>query len=880
MKATVEPANAVYTDFASEAKIRVLHVDNDAEFLEVAQRCLEEQGPFQVDTALSANEAREKLRNADYDAVIADYQMPEKNGLELLKELRQEGIAVPFILLTCKGREEIAIEALNSGVEQYIEKQGNAEATYEELKHSILSAVERRRTEKRLRESENLLRQITDNIKDTLIVADENLIIMYASSSAKEILGYEPSETVGKSICQFIHPDDLATTMETIKGEFEDRSGGKLEVRCKRADGSYVLVEGIGKILTDENGQVTGVLSTFRDITERKQIEETLQKNEELFKQVSDNAQTWIWEVDSKGLYTYASPTVEKVLGYKLEEIVGKKHFYDLFIPEEREELKEAAFQAFAKKSPFRNFLNRNVHKNGNTVWLSTSGIPIVDEKGNLLGYRGADTDTTENKKMEQTLKESEEKYRKMFEEAIDAIFIADAETGILVDCNRSATELVGRKKSEIIGMRQSLLHPKQVTEGEISRNFEQHRTEKEGIVVEDQIITKNGEIRDVTIKGNLFEVNGKKMLRGVFRDITESKKISEKAYFQARLLNAVGQAIIATDMNGNIIYWNDAAEQLYGWPEAEVLGRNVVEVTPAEASKEQAAKILGKLMAGESWSGEFVAKRRDGTSFLAIVTDTPITNDKGEIIGIIGISTDISEQKWMQEIFNDAIGKVVELNEKLQVVGSLTRHDIRNKLAAVNGRIYLLKKRLDGNTEALLQVQEMEVAAQQMLRILEFERIYEQVGVEELEYIDVEGHLNEAVSLFSDLRDAELINECHGLTVLADSLLRQVFYNLIDNTLKYGEKVSKVRVHYKEEENQLKLMYEDNGVGIPEEIKSNLFKEGFGKGTGYGLYLMKRICEAYGWTIQETGKHGQGAQFTMTIPRSSKDGKKSYEIS
>ena len=233
-----------------------------------------------------------------------------------------------------------------------------------------------------------------------------------------------------------------------------------------------------------------------------------------------------------------------------------------------------------------------------------------------------------------------------------------------------------------------------------------------------------------------------------------------------------------------------------------------------------------------------------------------------------------------MQEIFNDAIGKVVELNEKLQVVGSLTRHDIRNKLAAVNGRIYLLKKRLDGNTEALLQVQEMEVAAQQMLRILEFERIYEQVGVEELEYIDVEGHLNEAVSLFSDLRDAELINECHGLTVLADSLLRQVFYNLIDNTLKYGEKVSKVRVHYKEEENQLKLMYEDNGVGIPEEIKSNLFKEGFGKGTGYGLYLMKRICEAYGWTIQETGKHGQGAQFTMTIPRSSKDGKKSYEIS
>ncbi len=752
MKAAVESASAVYTDFASEAKIRVLHVDNDAEFLEVARHCLEEQGPFQVDTALSANEALEKLRNADYDAVIADYQMPEKNGLELLKELRQEGIAIPFILLTCKGKEEIAIEALNSGVEQYIDKQGNAAVTYEELKHSILSAVKRRRTEKRLNESENLLCRITENIQDMLIVTDENLIITYASASVKGVLGYEPNETIGKFICQFIHPDDFASTMEVIKTAFENHSRGRLEIRCRRADGNYVLVEGAGKILTDKNNQVTGAMITFRDVTEHR--------------------------------------------------------------------------------------------------------------------------------KMEQQIKESEEKYRKMFEEATDAIFIANAETGILVDCNRAATELVGRKKSEIIGMHQRSLHPKEVIKGKVSRTFEQHRTDKEGIVIEDQIITKNGEIRDVTIKGNVFEVNGKKMLRGVFRDITESKKISEKAYFQARLLNAVGQAIIATDTNGNIIYWNHAAEQLYGWAEAEVLGRNIVDVTPAENSKEQAAKVMGKLMAGESWSGEFVAKRRDGTSFSAIGTETPITNDKGEIIGIIGSSTDISEQKWMQEIFNDAIGKVVELNEKLQVVGSLTRHDIRNKLAAVNGRIYLLKKRLDGNTEAALQLQEMESAAKQMLRILEFERIYEQVGVEELQYIDVERHLSEAVSLFSDLKGAEIINECHGLTALADSLLRQVFYNLIDNTLKYGEKVSRIRVHYKEEENQLKLTYEDNGVGIPEEIKSNLFREGFGKGTGYGLYLMKRICEAYGWTIQETGIHGQGAQFTMIIPRNSKDGKKSYEIS
>jgi PAS domain S-box-containing protein len=752
MKVAVESASAVYTDLCREKKIRVLHVDDDADFLAVAKQCLEEQGQFQVDTALSAEEAIKKLRDSEYDVVVADYMMPGKNGLELLKELRREGIEVPFILFTCKGKEEIAIEVLNSGVEQYIPKQGDVETTYEELKRSICSAVKRRKTEDLLKEAESRLRQITENIQDMLLLTDENLICTYASFSVKWILGYEPSEIIRKSIYDFVHPDDLTRTMEVAKKALEDHSGVKIEVRCRRADGSYALVEGTGKILADENGQFIGVVVTSRDTTERRRIE--------------------------------------------------------------------------------------------------------------------------------QTLKESEEKYRKLFEEAMDAIFVADAETGILIDCNRAATELIGRAKSEIIGMHQRFLHPPEEDMGKFSKTFEQHRTDKEGHVLESQITTKNGEIRDVAIKASLIEINGKKMLQGVFRDITEGKQIFKKASFQARLLNAVGQAVIATDMKGNITYWNRAAEQLYGWTETEVLGRNIVDVTPAETSREQATNILNRLIAGESWSGEFLAKRRDGTVFPAIVTDAPIINDLGEFIGIVGVSTDITEQKWMQEVFDDAIGKVVELNEKLQVVGSLTRHDIRNKLSALNGRIFLLKKRLSDNAEALLQLKEMELAAQQMLNILEFERIYEQVGAEELKNINVEKHLNEAVSLFSNLKGVELINECHGLTVLADSLLRQIFYNLIDNSLKYGEKISKIRVHYKEEKNQLKLIYEDDGVGIPEEMRSNLFKEGFGKGTGYGLYLIKRICEAYGWTIQETGEHGQGAQFTMAIPKIGKDGKRSYEIS
>jgi PAS domain S-box-containing protein len=480
---------------------------------------------------------------------------------------------------------------------------------------------------------------------------------------------------------------------------------------------------------------------------------------------------------------------------------------------------------------------------------------------------------------MEETLKGSEEKYRKLFEEAMDAILVADAETGILVDCNRAATELMGKSKSELIGAHQRSLHPEN-SKGKFSKAFEEHLSDKEGQPIEDKIITKNGQIKDVTIKGNRIEINGKKMLQGIFRDITESKRSLEKIIFQAHLLNAVGQAVIAADTDGRILYWNDAAEQLYGWSKTEVLGKNIIEIMLKEIDEQYPSEVVNHLKGGESWRGEVILKRRDGTMLQVIITTAPITNDKGEPIGILGISIDITEQKWMQQVLEDAIKAVAELNEKLRVVEGLTRHDVRNKLSALNGRLYLLKKRCNSNLEALQQITEIETISKQILRILEFEKIYVQVGSEELKYIDVETHINEAAALFSDLKGIQLVNDCHRLQVLADSLLRQLFYNLIDNTLKYGEKTRTIRIHYEEEKDQIKLIYEDDGVGIPEDVKVNLFQEGYGKGTGYGLYLIKRICDAYGWSIQETGVKNQGTRFTMTIPKNGKDDKEGYKIS
>jgi len=182
-------------------------------------------------------------------------------------------------------------------------------------------------------------------------------------------------------------------------------------------------------------------VGVLRDITEDKQAENELIQSKERFRQVAETVSDFIWEVDANGLYTYTSPSVEKILGYRDDELIGEKHFYDLFAPEVREELKAAAFQAFKAKQPFKAFPNPNVSKAGKIVHLETSGIPMLDEAGNLIGYRGADTDITARKHAEENLKNSISLMMAAFESTADGILIVDS-SGKIIHFNEQFTRL------------------------------------------------------------------------------------------------------------------------------------------------------------------------------------------------------------------------------------------------------------------------------------------------------------------------------------------------------------------------------------------------------------------------------------------------------
>jgi PAS domain S-box-containing protein len=129
-------------------------------------------------------------------------------------------------------------------------------------------------------------------------------------------------------------------------------------------------------------------------------------------------------------------------------------------------------------------------------------------------------------------------------------------------------------------------------------------------------------------------------------KDLTRRRRNEDSIRFQAHLLDTVEQAVIATDLEGRIIYWNGHAERLYGWPAEEAVGRSILEVTPEESEGAHAAEIMSHLAAGETWSGEFKLRRRDGTTFPALVTDTPIHDESGRLVGVVGVSTDLTESK------------------------------------------------------------------------------------------------------------------------------------------------------------------------------------------------------------------------------------------
>ena len=389
--------------------IQLLIVDDEVHFLKSTKQLLEIQGGFNVELALSVDDALQKIENKTFDAVVSDYQMPEKTGLDLLGKLREEENNIPFILFTGKGREEVAVKALNLGADRYFNKNGLPEAVYGELAHGIRQIVELRKAEKALRRSEEKYRTIVELSPDGIVSVNAKGIVTSVNRAILERTGFSEKDFLGKHFTQIAAtqkeppPSYKKVIYAFLNGEFPESF--EFNYTCK--DGTQRSSDArIG--LLKQKDELVGLQVIFRDITERKQMEQALKDSEEKYRTTVEQAPDSIITFDMNGVVTSCNIASTSVTGQPADDVVGE-HFSELIsrINANSEEIL-TKFKSLLKLQVPEPFEISYVNKNGDYVFgeVHTS---FLKEGDKITGFQVVMRDITKNKMAEKALRESEE---------------------------------------------------------------------------------------------------------------------------------------------------------------------------------------------------------------------------------------------------------------------------------------------------------------------------------------------------------------------------------------------------------------------------------------------------------------------------------------
>ena len=503
--------------------------------------------------------------------------------------------------------------------------------------------TERKQAEEALQRSEEKFRALIENAFDGVTIVGADGRVLYQSPTLDRILGYKPKERVGGGVLDLIHPEDLPAVKETLN-RFVKNPGevATMSLRFKHKDGSWHWMECRGNNLLQDPA-VGGMVINYRDITERKQAEEALRESGQRYRAIVENSSEVIFSLDTQGRITYISPAIERLGGYAPDEVIGTS-FTSYIVSEDLPGLLASMERTLAgHREPYQ---FRVLCKDGTTRTVISSSNALL-QNGQPAGLTGVLSDVTERQWLEDVLHFSEDKYRRLVETLNEGIWQIDKDA-ITTYVNPRMAELLGYEIGEIIGAHLFDFMDKQGID--IANRYLQRRELGISEQHESEFIRKDGKRILATLSASpIFDADGEyNGAIAAVQDITERKRAESELRIKDSAIASSINALTLTDLNGIITYVNNSFLELWGYDDAtEVLGRHITEMWKRE---KQAASILEAALSRGGSRGELEAMRKNGSSFVAQIASSLVTDEAGKPVCTLGSYIDVTERRHAEE--------------------------------------------------------------------------------------------------------------------------------------------------------------------------------------------------------------------------------------
>lgn len=877
--------------------IRVLIVDDDPVHLELSEQFLRRQSPeYEIVPVETSEEAMNLLLEEKFDAAVCDIDLGENQptGLDILEQVRVNENDIPVIIFTGKSREEIAIQALNLGADYYIRKSSSKiEGLYAELSYYILTAVEKRRTERALVESEHRLRESEAKLAEAQRIAhlghwDWDIIQdnIEWSDEIYRIFGLAPQEfeATYEAFLNSVHEDDREFVRESVDKAIHENQKYSADHRVVHRDGTIRFVHEAAEVTFNEEGRPVRMMGTVQDITERVQQEtllreerdksqrnldladiemdekdaslmtETLEIREEWWQGVFDHAPGAIGIFDSEGLLIDINKAGLELLGVKnREDILGLNLFKDSRLPEDvLESVRKGQVYRFDYKWDFEYVAERGLLETSRTdiIYMDATLSSLQDKDGKARGYVLHASDMTERKLTETALRANEEMFRTIFEESPICIELFDSD-GILVGANKATLDLFGVDALESLVGFDLFSDPntpdfvkESLRRGEIAvtkarfdfskvKVHDLYQTRKSGIMYLDCVYSPIKYGKEEDLQGFIIHVQN-----ATDRALAEQALVESRESYKELYNNALVGLFRVRISDGMILECNDQFAKNFGFEKKGSMIDGSSFIRDILVQPKEWENLKEKIRKEQRFVTELPVTTRDGERRWMRFS-LSLWSDKGYIEGVI---TDITEQKKALEMLK-------KQKEELSDFAHTMSHDLKNIFHNMLGFIELIEEE-----QNLSHLTRLRTLLNETVEMVDHSVALADAGliIEETENVELTLLVKEVAD--SIIPESVSYSQEELPVVIADQRkVAQIFRNLFDNAIQHGQP-GRIDVRARETENAYRIRVTNDGKIIPEIQQSKIFLRGFTtskNGQGYGLAIVRRLVEAHGWTIK-----------------------------